>query len=192
MRNWPYAYALGHEGQEGQGQVRGRPFPEFEGGGKAGILGGHNSVISAYSKNPGGALKLIDYLTLGGDRGRKYAAKFSLPPVLDGDLRRPGGQEGAAVRDRAQAGGRAGQVPPGLAGLPADLAGDLQERQRGSVGRDPPEDALKKAQSRHGQGTGHLLGRHGSRHHPGGHTAEAALPGNPGAPPRGAHGVAVD
>ena len=38
------------------------PFPAFEGGGKAGILGGHNNVISVYSKNPGGALTLIDYL----------------------------------------------------------------------------------------------------------------------------------
>ena len=39
------------------------PFPAFEGGGKAGILGGHNQVISVYSKNPGGALKCIDYIT---------------------------------------------------------------------------------------------------------------------------------
>ena len=64
MRQWPYAYALGNkEGSKVKGKFAVAPYPEFEGGGKAAILGGHNSVISAYSKNPGGALKLIDYMT---------------------------------------------------------------------------------------------------------------------------------
>jgi multiple sugar transport system substrate-binding protein len=53
MRNWTYAYAATTRRQQGQGQVQGRPLPSFEGAGKAGILGGHNSVISAYTKNPG-------------------------------------------------------------------------------------------------------------------------------------------
>ena len=57
------------------------PYPEFEGGGKAAILGGHNSVISTYSKNPGGALKLIDYMT-SEKRMTKNAADFSKAPVL--------------------------------------------------------------------------------------------------------------
>ena len=52
MRNWPYCYALAQKADEDEGQVRGRPFPAFEGGGKAGILGGANLVISTYSKNP--------------------------------------------------------------------------------------------------------------------------------------------
>ena len=37
------------------------PLPSFEGGGKAGILGGHNSVISVYTKNPGLSLKFADF-----------------------------------------------------------------------------------------------------------------------------------
>ena len=58
MRNWPYAYALGNaEGSKVKGKFEVAPFPEWEGGGKAGILGGHNLVISVHSENPGGALK---------------------------------------------------------------------------------------------------------------------------------------
>jgi len=81
-RQWPYAYALGNmKGSKVKGKFEVAPYPEFEGGGKAAILGGHNSVISAYSKNPGGALKLIDYLT-SEKRMTKNAVKFSKTPVL--------------------------------------------------------------------------------------------------------------
>ena len=63
MRNWTYAYAAD---QTGGSKVKGKyavaPLPSFEGGGKAGILGGHNTVISTYTKNPGLALKFADYV----------------------------------------------------------------------------------------------------------------------------------
>jgi len=79
QRNWPYAYAL-----DNQSKVKGKfkviPFPSFEGGGKAGILGGHNMVISAYSKNSGGILKFIDYAT-SVDREKINAVKYSKSPT---------------------------------------------------------------------------------------------------------------
>ena len=82
VRNWPYIYALGNKkGVKIAGKFDVAPYPPFEGGGKAGILGGHNSVISAYSKNPGGALKLVDFLT-SEKRMTKNAVKFSKTPVL--------------------------------------------------------------------------------------------------------------
>jgi multiple sugar transport system substrate-binding protein len=63
MRNWTYAYAAD---QTGGSKVKGKyavaPLPTFQGGGKAGILGGHNSVISVYTKNPGLSLKFADYV----------------------------------------------------------------------------------------------------------------------------------
>jgi multiple sugar transport system substrate-binding protein len=63
MRNWTYAYAAD---QTGGSKVKGKyavaPLPSFEGAGKAGILGGHNTVISTYTKNPGLALKFADYV----------------------------------------------------------------------------------------------------------------------------------
>jgi multiple sugar transport system substrate-binding protein len=63
MRNWTYAYAAD---QTGDSKVKGKykvaPLPSFQGAGKAGILGGHNSVISVYTKNPGLSLKFADYV----------------------------------------------------------------------------------------------------------------------------------
>jgi multiple sugar transport system substrate-binding protein len=81
-RQWPYAYALGNmKGSKVAGKFAVAPLPAWEGGGKAGILGGHNSVISVYSKNPGGALKLVDYLT-SEKRMTRNAVKFSKTPTL--------------------------------------------------------------------------------------------------------------
>ena len=82
VRNWPYIYALGEKkGSKVRGKFEVAPYPAFEGGGKAAILGGHNMVISTYSKNPDGVLKLIDYLT-SEERMTKNAADFSKAPVL--------------------------------------------------------------------------------------------------------------
>jgi multiple sugar transport system substrate-binding protein len=81
-RQWPYAYALGNKkGTKVAGKFAVAPYPDFAGGGKAAILGGHNSVISAYSKNPGGALKLVDFLT-SEKRMTKNATDFSKTPTL--------------------------------------------------------------------------------------------------------------
>jgi multiple sugar transport system substrate-binding protein len=62
MRNWPYAYAADNTAQSKvRGDYRAAPLPSFEGGSRAGVLGGHNSVISVYTKNPGLALKFADF-----------------------------------------------------------------------------------------------------------------------------------
>jgi multiple sugar transport system substrate-binding protein len=88
-RQWPYAYALGNKkGSKVAGKFKVAPYPPFEGGGKAAILGGHNMVVSAYSKNPGGALKLIDYLT-STERMTKNAVDFSKTPVLTASFEDP-------------------------------------------------------------------------------------------------------
>src|SRR5215212_3200500 len=88
-RQWPYAYALGNmKGSKVAGKFAVAPYPPFEGGGKAAILGGHNSVISVYSKNPGGALKLVDYLT-SEKRMTKNAVDFSKTPTLTASYEDP-------------------------------------------------------------------------------------------------------
>jgi multiple sugar transport system substrate-binding protein len=83
MRNWPYAYAASNndKGTKIKGSFKVSPQPSFEGGGKAGILGGHNSVISVYSKNPGAALAVVNYVT-GLENNVRNASQFSLAPVL--------------------------------------------------------------------------------------------------------------
>jgi multiple sugar transport system substrate-binding protein len=81
MRNWPYAYSLGQKAPAVKGKFTVVPFPDFEGGGKAGILGGHNQVVSVYSKNPGGALKWIDYVT-GEENQKRQFLTASQSPTL--------------------------------------------------------------------------------------------------------------
>ncbi|MEA2136062.1 MAG: trehalose/maltose transport system substrate-binding protein [Solirubrobacteraceae bacterium] len=62
MRNWTYAFAADNKPpSKVAGKYKVAPLPTFEGAGKAGILGGHNSVISVYTKNPGLALKFADF-----------------------------------------------------------------------------------------------------------------------------------
>src|SRR5215217_1205119 len=62
MRNWPYAYGLSQDTPKLKGKFDVAPLPSYEGAGKAAILGGGNNVISVYSKNPGGALAVVDFL----------------------------------------------------------------------------------------------------------------------------------
>ena len=81
MRNWPYAYALGQDNPKVKGKFEVVPFPEFEGAGKASILGGHNLVVSAFSQNPKGAVAAIDFLT-SPETIKINAAEFSLAPTL--------------------------------------------------------------------------------------------------------------
>ena len=81
MRNWPYAYALSQDTAKLKGKFKVSPLPEYEGAGTAGILGGANSVISVYSKNPGGALALVDYLS-SEEWQTTLLAKYSVPSPL--------------------------------------------------------------------------------------------------------------
>ncbi|MDP1846509.1 MAG: ABC transporter substrate-binding protein [Solirubrobacteraceae bacterium] len=81
MRNWPYAYALGSKAAAVKGKFDVMPYPEFEGGTKAGILGGHNQVVSVFSKNPGGALKWISYIT-GEENQKNQFMNASQSPTL--------------------------------------------------------------------------------------------------------------
>jgi multiple sugar transport system substrate-binding protein len=64
-RNWTYAYVLGKKNPAIANSFGISPLPKFEGGTGEGssILGGINMVISKYSKNPGTALKAVDYIT---------------------------------------------------------------------------------------------------------------------------------
>ena len=135
MRNWPYAYALNQKASEVKDNFDVAPQPEFEGGGKAGILGGHNSVISVYSKNPGAALKLVDFI--GSPEIQKaYAAQFSLAAVRADVYDDPDVKKAMPFAAELSEAITQAQCPAGVAGVPADLAGDLQERQRGARGSD--------------------------------------------------------
>ncbi len=146
MRNWPYAYALGQKAPKVKGKFSVAPFPEFEGGGTAGILGGHNQVVSVYSDNPGGALKWIDYVT-GPENQKRQLLDFSQSSTLTATYDDPAIQKkyefATQLRDAiSQANSR--PVSPVYPQVSQAIYKNVNEA---LAGRVSPEDALKTAQT---------------------------------------------
>jgi multiple sugar transport system substrate-binding protein len=79
MRNWPYAYALGQKAPKIKGKFEITTLPGFGGKPGAGVLGGTNLGISAYSKNPGGALAVLNFFT--GEVGQRFIGEGATPPA---------------------------------------------------------------------------------------------------------------
>ena len=146
-RQWPYAYSLGNKkGSKVAGKFAVAPYPEFEGGGKAGILGGHNSVISVYSKNPGGALKLIDYLT-SPERMKKNAVDYSKTPVLLATYDDPAIKKALPFADELKTGveqAKSRPVSPVYSQISQAIYKNVNAALSGSV---EPKAALEKAQA---------------------------------------------
>ncbi len=80
MRNWPYAYALGKDSKIAD-DFDVATFPGYGGNEGAGVLGGYNLAISAYSKNPEGALAFIEFATAA-EQQVLMATEASLPPTV--------------------------------------------------------------------------------------------------------------
>ena len=80
MRNWPYAYALGKDSKIAD-QFEIANFPGYGGNEGAGVLGGYNLAISAYSKNPEGSLAFIEFATEPAQQ-KLMATEASLPPTV--------------------------------------------------------------------------------------------------------------
>jgi multiple sugar transport system substrate-binding protein len=80
MRNWPYAYALGNDSKIA-GKFDISTFPGYKGNDGAGVLGGYDLAISAYSKNPEGSLAFIEYATAP-EQQKIMATEASLPPTV--------------------------------------------------------------------------------------------------------------
>jgi multiple sugar transport system substrate-binding protein len=80
MRNWPYAYALGKDSKIAD-TFDIATFPGFAGNKGAGVLGGYNLAISAYSKNPEGSLAFAEFAT-DPEQQKLMATEASLPPTV--------------------------------------------------------------------------------------------------------------
>src|SRR5918992_6284098 len=147
MRNWPYAFALGaKKGTKVSGKFDVAPFPEFEGAGKAAILGGHNNVISVFTDNPGAALKLVDFLSSEEEQITMFR-DYSLAPVVAAAYDDPDVQKkyefASALKDSvAQA--RSRPVSPVYPQISQAIYKNVNEA---LAGRVSPEEALKNAQS---------------------------------------------
>jgi len=144
MRNWPYAYALNKKAAKVKGNFDVGPQPTFEGGEKAGILGGHNSVISVYSKNPGGALKLIEHI--GSPEIQKaYAAKFSLSPVRADVYDDPDVQKAIPFANALRDGITQARARPVSPVYPQISQAIYKNVNAALSGQTSPEDAIKQA-----------------------------------------------
>ena len=80
MRNWPYAYALGKDSKIAD-DFEITTFPGYAGNEGAGVLGGYNLAISAFSKNPEGALAFVEFATQP-EQQKLMATEASLPPTV--------------------------------------------------------------------------------------------------------------
>jgi multiple sugar transport system substrate-binding protein len=147
MRNWPYAYALSQndKGSKVQGKFKVMAQPAFEGGGKAGILGGHNSVISVYSKNPGAALAVVDYVT-GVENNVRNASKFSLAPVLRAAYDDAAVKKALPFSEELEQAVAQAKARPVSAVYPQISQAIYNNVNEALAGRQSPADAMKKAQ----------------------------------------------
>ena len=146
MRNWPYCYALAQKAPKTKGKFEVVPFPAFEGGGKAGILGGANLVISTFSKNPGGALKFIDYMTHA-ERQSEDVVKFSDASPLKEVYDDPAVKKAQPFSDELKSAveqAKTRPVSPVYSQVSAAIYKNVNKALSGNVA---PEEALKQAQT---------------------------------------------
>jgi trehalose/maltose transport system substrate-binding protein len=147
MRNWTYGYAASQvPDSKVKGKVKVAPLPSFEGGGKAGILGGHNSVISVYTKNPGLALKFADFSA--SEEWQKISLlKFSLAAVVPGVYSDPDVTKAIPYAKellQALSQAKARPVSPVYPQISQAIYKNVNDA---LAGRSSPADALKKADS---------------------------------------------
>ena len=146
MRNWPYAYSLSQKAPKVKGKFAVAPLPSFQGAGKAGILGGHNMVISQYSKNPGAMLKFIDYMT-----GQKVetlnATKYSKAPVLGSVYDDPSVKKALPFATEMKAAVEQAKSRPVSPVYPQISEAIFKNVNNALSGSTSPQDALKTADS---------------------------------------------
>jgi multiple sugar transport system substrate-binding protein len=99
MRNWPYAYALGNKSKI-KGKFKITTLPGIDGKPGSGVLGGTNLAISAYSKNPGGALAVINYFT--SEVGQRLIGEGATPPATTAAYKEPSVRKAIGLPDEIQ------------------------------------------------------------------------------------------
>jgi multiple sugar transport system substrate-binding protein len=146
MRNWPYVFATAQRADATKGKFAVAPLPQFEGGGKAGILGGANLVVSAYSKNPGAALKFIDYMTHD-ERQTEDVVKFSDATPLKAVYEDPEVQKAQPFSKELLAAIEQAKSRPVSPVYPQISQAIYKNVNQALSGAMSPEEALKKAQT---------------------------------------------
>jgi multiple sugar transport system substrate-binding protein len=146
MRNWPYAYGISQDTDRLRGKFDVAPLPAYAGGRRASILGGGNSVISAFSKNPGGALAVVDFLA-SQDWQTTLTAEFSQMSPFKATYDQPSVKKAipfAAEIRQAIEQARARPVSPVYPQISQAIYRNVNDA---LAGRASPAEAMKRAQS---------------------------------------------
>jgi multiple sugar transport system substrate-binding protein len=146
MRNWPYAYALNQKADKVKGKFEVAPLPQFEGGQAASILGGHNNVISVYSKNPGAALKLVDFIA-SPEIQVLYASEYSLAPTTNAAYDDPKVQKALPFSQELKQAVEQARARPVSPVYPQISQAIYKNVNAALSGQTTPEEAMKQAHS---------------------------------------------
>jgi multiple sugar transport system substrate-binding protein len=146
MRNWPYAYALSQETSKLKGKFAVATLPSYEGAGKTYILGGGNSVISVYSKNPGGALAVVDLLA-SQDWQTTLTARFSQASPLKATWDQPEVQKAIPFHAELRKAIEQARARPVSPVYPQISQAIYKNVNRAISGQTSPENAMKQAQA---------------------------------------------
>jgi multiple sugar transport system substrate-binding protein len=146
MRNWPYAYGLSQDTDKLKGKFNVAPLPEYDGAGAASILGGGNSVISAFSKNPGGALAVVDFLAQE-DWQTTLTAEFSQASPLKAVWDTPEVQKAIPFHQELRQAIEQARSRPVSPVYPQISQSIYKNVNAALTGQASPEDAMKQAQS---------------------------------------------
>jgi multiple sugar transport system substrate-binding protein len=146
MRNWPYAYGLSQDEPKLKGKFDVAPLPEFEGAGSAAILGGGNNVISVYTKNPGGALAVVDFLAQQ-EWQTQLTADFSQASPLKGTYDQPEVKKAIPFSDDLRQALEQARPRPVSPVYPQISQAIYKNVNDALAGRVSPADAIKKASS---------------------------------------------
>jgi multiple sugar transport system substrate-binding protein len=142
MRNWPYAYALGKESRI-KDDFDIAKFPKFGEGEPAGVVGGINLAISAYSKNAEGAAAFIDFAT----SEEVQKANFSdaaAPPALAATYDDPAIQKKYAFASDLKKAVEQAQARPVSPVYPQITEAIYTNVHDALQGKASPDEALKK------------------------------------------------
>jgi multiple sugar transport system substrate-binding protein len=146
LRNWTYAYALNQKAPKVKGKFKVAPLPAFEGGEAASILGGHNSVISVYSKNPGGALTLVDFIHSKPIQ-LMYGKDFTLAPTTTAAYDNPALKKGLPYADELKQAIEQARVRPVSAVYPQISQAIYKNVNAAISGQTSAGSAMKQAQA---------------------------------------------
>jgi trehalose/maltose transport system substrate-binding protein len=152
MRNWPYAYALGKDSKIAD-KFDIATFPGFAGNEGAGVVGGYNLGISAFSKNPEGSLAFIEFATKA-DQQKIMATEASLPPTVSSVYDDPAVKKAMPFADQLRTAIEQGKARPPSPVYPqiseavynnvyAALQGDMSPDEAASQMNDDIQKALE-------------------------------------------------